>query len=255
MSDSNTDARTTLPFLAEDAHSQQELAALLEETHPQVVVAAIQNTEDDDAALFFVICTQLKGEPIGDVIATYVGKIFALLPFDKRVSVAEKVTTTEIVDAERAKQVWDEQIAKIKEARQNTTFLGEGAANLAQLLSYMDITEQDRLLEALAVRRPGVVGNVSEKLFTFEDVSALGDEAIKTILQVLDKPTMALALHNTPTAIRDRFFENMSVSQAEAIEAEAEQLTFEQTQIADTARQSVVSLVRNFAAKGLLKIE
>ena len=254
MSDPNIDARTTLPFLGEDAHSQQEFAALLEETHPQVVVAAIQDTEDDDAALFFVICTQLKGEPVGDVIAMHVGKIFALLPFDKRVSVAEKVTMTEIVDAERAKQVWDEQIAKIKETLQNTAFLGEGASNLAQLLSYMDVTEQDRLLEALAVRRPGVVGNVSDKLFTFEDLSSLGDDAIKTILQVLDKPTMALALHNAPPAIRDRFFENMSVLQAEAVESEAEQLTFEQTQIADTARQSVVSLVRNFAAKGLLKI-
>ena len=248
----NTDAGTTLPFLGEAA--QQEFAVLLEETPPQVVVAAIQDAEDDDAALFFVICTQLKGEPIGDAIAAHIGKIFAMLPFDRRVSVAEKVTTTEIVDAERATQIWGEQIANIKAARQNTTFLGEGSSNLAKLLSYMDIAEQDRLLEALAVRRPGVVGNVSEKLFTFEDLSALADEAIKTILRVLDEPTMALALHNAPTAIRDRFFENMSASQSESVAAEAEQLTFEQTRLADTARQSVVSLVRNFAAKGLLKI-
>lgn len=248
----NTDAGTTLSFLGEAA--QQEFAALLAETHPQVVVAAIQNAEDEDAALFFVICTQLKGDPVGEAIATRIGKIFAMLPFDRRVSVAEKVTTTEIVDAERATQIWDEQLANIKETRQNTTFLGDGSSNLAKLLSYMDIAEQDRLLEALAVRRPGVVGNVSEKLFTFENLSGLGDEAIKTILQVLDKPTMALALHNAPTAIRDRFFENMSASQSEAVAAEIEQLTFEQTQLADTARQSVVGLVRNFASKGLLKI-
>ena len=252
MSVPNTDAGTRLPFLGEAA--LQELAALLEETPPQVVVTAIQSAEDDDAALFFVVCTQLKGEPVGDAIATHIGKIFGMLPFDRQVSVAEKVTMTEIVDAERATQVWDEQVAKIKETRQQTAFLGEGPANLAKLLSYMDITEQDRLLEALAVRRPGIVGNVSEKLFTFEDLSGLGDEAIKTILQVLDKPTTALALHNAPTAIRDRFFENMSASQSEAVAAETEQLTFEQTQLADTARQSIVSLVRNFAAKGLLKI-
>ena len=226
----------------------------LRETQPQVVVAAIQSTEDDEAALFFVICMQLKGEPIGDAIATHIGEIFAMLPFDKRVGVAEKVTTTEIVDAERAIQVWNEQVVKIKETRQKTTFLGEGTTNLAKLLSFLDVIEQDRLLEALAVRRPGIVENVSNKLFTFENLSALEDAAIKTILQVLDKPTLALALHNAPAAVHDRFFENMSASQAEAVEAEVEQLTFEQTQIADTARQSVVSLVRNFAAKGLLKI-
>ena len=86
-------------------------------------------------------------------------------------------------------------------------------------------------------------------MFNFEDLVGLESEAIKTILKVLDKQTLAIALHNAPPAIRDRFFEDMSASQAEAVETEAAQLTFEQTQIADTARQSVVNLVRNFAAQ------
>ena len=252
MSVPNTEAQTTPPFLDEAA--LQALTVLLDETHPQVVLAAFQDVDDSDAALFFVMCAQLKGEHNGEALAAHAGKIFAMLPFDKQVRIAEKVTTTEIVDAERAAQIWDEQVAKIKAALQKTTFLGEGAANLAKLLSYMDIAGQNQLLERLAERQPEVVESVSEKLFTFEDLSDLENEAIKTILQVLDKPTLALALHNAPPAIHDRFLENMSAPQAEAIEAEIGQLTFEQTQIADTARQSVVSLVRNFAAKGLLKI-
>ena len=242
----------TPPFL--DADALQALTVLLDETHPQVVLAAFQDVDDNDAALFFVMCAHLKNEQKGDALAAHAGKIFAMLPFDKQVRIAEKVATTETVDAERAAQIWDEQVAKIKAALQKTTFLGEGAVNLAKLLSYMDIAGQNRLLERLAEKQPEVVESVSDKLFTFEDLSNLEHEAIKTILQVLDKPTLALALHNAPPAIHDRFLENMSASQAEAVEAEIAQLTFEQTQIADTARQSVVSLVRNFAAKGLLKI-
>ena len=252
MSVTNTDSETTLPFLDEGA--LQALTTLLDETHPQVVLAAFESVDDDDAALFFVMCAQLKNEPIGNAIAEYAGKIFARLPFDKQVRIAEKVTTTEIVDAESARQVWDEQIAKIREILQKTAFLGEGTTNLAKLLSYIDIAAQNALLETLAVKQPEAAGRVSEQLFTFENLANLEDEAIKTILQVLDKQTLALALHNAPAAIHDRFSENMSASQAETVAAEIAQLTFEQTQIADTARQSVVSLVRNFAAKGLLKI-
>ena len=252
MSVPNTDAQTNPPFLDEAA--LQALTVLLDETPPQVVLAAFQNVDDNDAALFFVMCTQLKSESIGSTLAAHVGQVFAMLPFDKQVRIAEKVTVTEIVDAERAIQIWDEQVVRIREALQKTTFLGEGAANLAKLLSYMDVAEQNRLLERLAESQPEVIESVSEKLFTFEDLSNLENEAIKTILQVLEKPTLALALHNAPSAIHDRFLENMSASQAEAVEAEIAQLTFEQTQIADTARQSVISLVRNFAAKGLLKI-
>ncbi len=251
MSLPNTDAQTTPTFLDQAA---QELTDLLDETHPQVALAAFQDVDDTDAAVFFVMCTHLKTESTGNALATHAGKIFAQLPFDKQVRIAEKVTQTETVASENARQIWNEQIERIKAAIQETTFLGEGTANLAKLVSYLDVTAQNALLEALGEKQPEVVESVSEQLFTFEDLGNLENEAIRTILQVLDKPTLALALHNASTAVHDRFFENMSASQADAIAAETTQLTFEQTQIADTARQSVVNLVRNFAAKGLLKI-
>jgi flagellar motor switch protein FliG len=171
------------------------------------------------------------------------------------VGIAESVTAIEVVDAERAAQIWHEHIAKIKETLQQTTFLGEGTANLAKLLAYMDVAEQNQLLEALAEKNPNMVNSVSEQLFTFGDLDKLESEAIQTVLKVLDKQTLAVALQNAPATVHDRFFENMSASEAEALEAEIAELTFEQTQIAGTARQSVVNLVRNFAAKGLLKIE
>lgn len=251
MSLPNTDAQTTPTFLDQVA---QELTDLLDETHPQVALAAFQDVDDTDAAVFFVMCTHLKTESVENALATHAGKIFAQLPFDKQVSIAEKITKTETVASENARQIWNEQIERIKAAIQETTFLGEGTANLAKLVSYLDVTEQNALLEALGEKHPEVVESVSEQLFTFEDLGNLENEAIRTILQVLDKPTLALALHNASTAVHDRFFENMSASQADAIAAETAQLTFEQTQIADTARHSVVNLVRNFAAKGLLKI-
>lgn len=227
----------------------QELTNLLDEAHPQVILAGFQRVDDGDAAVFLIMLKTASAS-----LAVHAGKIFAQLPFEKQLSIAEKVATTELVETERAQQIWKEQVAKIKEALQQTTFLGEGTANLAKLLSPVDIAKQNQLLEALAKRQPEVVESVSEQLLPFDALGDLGNKAIETILQVLDTPTLALALYNAPEAIQNRFFENMSASQAEAIEAETAQLTFEQTQIVETARQSVVSLVRNFAAKGLLKI-
>ncbi len=228
----------------------QELETLLDEIHPQVILAAFQTVDDADAALFLLML-----KTASDALAAHAGKIFAQLPFEKQVSIAEKVIAMEIVESERAQQLWHTLVAKIKESREQTLFLGEGTENLAKLLSHADIATQNRLLEVLGERQPEVVNSVTEQLFTFDELARLGDEAIVTILQVLDTSTLALALHGAPPAIRDRFVENMSASQAEAIEAETAQLTFEQTQIVDTARQSIVTLVRNFAAKGMLKLQ
>ena len=253
MSLPNTDAQTITPVL--DAAALKELVVLLDETHPQVVLRAFQNVADDDAAVFFVMCAHLESDLIGNALAAHAGRLFAQLPFDRQVGIAESVTATEVVDAERAAQIWHEHIAKIKETLRQTTFLGEGTANLAKLLSYMGVAEQNQLLEALAEKNPNMVNSVSEQLFTFGDLDKLESEAIQTVLKVLDKQTLAVALHNAPATVHDRFFENLSASEAEALETEIGELTFEQTQIAETARQSVVNLVRNFAAKGLLKIE
>ena len=227
----------------------QELERLLDETHPQVILAALQQVDDADAALFLLIL-----KTASDALTAHAGKIFAQLPFERQVNIAEKVIATEIVESERAKQLWDILVGKIQEAHTQNLFLGEGAGNLAKLLSHADIATQSRLLEALGERQPEVVNSVEAQLFPFDELTRLGDEAIATILHALDTSTLALALHNAPQVIRDRFVENMSASQAEGLEAAAAQLTVEQTQLVDTARQSVVNLVRNFAAKGMLKM-
>ena len=252
MSLRNTDT-PTIPSVLDEA-ALKELVVLLDETQPQIVLTAFENIADEDAAVFFVMCAHLKSSLIGNALTAHAGRLFAQLPFDRQVGIAESVTATEVVDAERAAHIWHEHIAKIKETLRQMTFLGEGTANLAKLLSYMDVAEQNQLLEALAAKNPTMVDTVSEQLFTFADLDQLENEAIKTVLKVLDKQTLAVALHNAPAAVHDRFFENMSASEAEVLEAETAALTFEQTQVADTARQSVVHLVRNFAAKGLLKI-
>lgn len=227
----------------------QELERLLDETHPQVILAALQQVDDTDAALFLLML-----KTASDALTAHAGKIFAQLPFERQVNIAEKVIATEIVESERAKQLWDILVGKIQEAHAQNLFLGEGAGNLAKLLTHADIATQSRLLEALGERQPEVVNSVEAQLFPFDELTRLEDEAIATILHALDTSTLALALHNAPQAIRDRFVENMSASQAEGLEAAAAQLTVEQTQLVDTARQSVVNLVRNFAAKGMLKM-
>jgi flagellar motor switch protein FliG len=121
-------------------------------------------------------------------------------------------------------------------------------------MGQVDIEQQNQLMEVLQKSQPELANTVADCLFTFEDLLEVPDETIMTLLQVLETNTLALALHAAPAAIQDRFFENMSATQAENVEAESEQLTFEQKQLSETARQSVVGMVRNFAAKGLLKI-
>lgn len=254
----------------------QELIDILEKTPMPVIMRVIEQVEETDIAVFLLLLDVATNQEMTDIsekirrtlekgdsseeesegtLTAYAQKIFAQFPFQKQLRIAEKIAVTEMADTQQAEQIWTDFITKVKDALENTLFFGNGAKNIAKFLAKVDMERQNQLMEALEKNQPHLVNTISDSLFTFEDIVDLSDEAILTLLQVLETNTLALALYNASTDIQDRFFDNMSVEKVEMVETATEQLTFEQRQISETAQQSVVSLVRNFAAKGMLKIQ
>lgn len=264
----------TASFLNED--SLYELTDIFKETPMPVIMRAFEEAEDTDIALFLLLLDVAmnkgktddseeirrtlergdspKNETEGTLTA-YAQQIFAQFPFQKQLRIAEKLAVTEMVDTQQAEQIWTDFVTKMKGALENTLFFGDSARNVAKFLAKVDMERQNQLMDALEKNQPHLVDTISDNLFTFDDIVDLPDDAIATLLQVLETNTLALALYNTSTEIQDRFFDNMSSEKVEMVETATEQLTFEQRQISETARQSVVSLVRNFAAKGMLKLQ
>lgn len=255
--------------------SIEELNELFERTPLQMIMKAFEDVEDADVAVFLLLLDvaadkirsdsteeirktleqddDSKGQS-RDTLSDYAQNIFAKFPLQRQVRIAELFAVTEMVGTQKAEQIWIDLIAKMKESLANTMFFGNSAKNIAKFLSQVDIQRQNQLMIALDKKHPQLTNSIADSLFTFEDLAEVPDDAIITLLQVLETNTLALALYDAPDVIQDRFYENMSAEKAASIEEETEQLTYEQKQLCTTAQQSVVSLVRNFAAKGLLKI-
>lgn len=229
--------------------SAEELTDLLDETHPRVLVDALAKEEETDLAIFLLMLQRTS-----QALEKHAAEILAQLPLEIQRSVAEYIAETETSDSEQVEVICTRIVNKIQAEANRTTVFGDGATNLAKLLGHMPLDNQNRLLEVLEEHQPKLVNDVNEQIFTFEDLTNLNDEAMSTVLQMLDPSTIALALHKTTLEMQDKFLRNMPSESATAVEQEMNALTFEQTQIADTARQSVVSAVRRFAAKGIIKL-
>lgn len=265
----------SLPFL--DDNAIQELKNLINRTPLPAVMKAFEEVTDEDIAIFLLLldvtATDLSTnnpdeirrklasieekedrEQEEDTLAVYAQKIFAQFSLKRQVLIAEAITETEMVQTDIAERVWQDITGKMKTILDSTLFFGNAAKNLARLLGKVDIEKQNRLMEVLQKNQPGLVDTVSDQLFKFDDLVEMPDESIRTLVQVLETNTLALALYEAPTEVQDRFYENMTPEKAEYVEAETEILTHEQTQLSATARQSVVNLIRNFAGKGLIKI-
>lgn len=229
--------------------SEEELTALFDETHPRVLVNVLAKEEQTDLAIFLLMLQRTSQE-----LEKHAAQILAQLPLEIQRSVAEYIAETETSDSEQVEIICTRIVNKIQAEANRTTVFGDGATNLAKLLGHMPLDNQNRLLEVLEEHQPRLVNDVNEQIFTFDDLTNLNDEAMSAVLQMLDPSTIALALHKTTLEMQDKFLRNMPSESATAVEQEMNALTFEQTQIADTARQSVVTAVRRFAAKGIIKL-
>lgn len=265
----------SVPFLNDTAI--HDLLDLLNRTPLPIVMKAFEGVEDEEMAVFLLLMNlastdltskdseeiRKKLAAIGEnsthekeenTLTTYAQEIFAQFSLKRQVQIAEEITTTEMIETENAERIWNDLIGKLNAILNSTLFFGNAPKNLAKLLGKVDIEQQNQLMEVLQKNNPELVDTVADHLFTFDDLMEMPDESIRTLIQVLETNTLALALYAAPTSIQDRFYANMSNEQAETVEAETEMLSHEQTQLSSTARQSVVNLIRNFAGKGLIKI-
>lgn len=255
----------------------QELLDLFERTPLPVIMKAFDDVDEGDIALFLLLLDvaatnskadrsdeirrtlerdedDISNENVVESLTGYAQEIFAKFSYQRQILIAEHLAETEMVDTSQAQKIWEDVIAKMKNLLTSTLFFGNGPKNLAKFLTKIDTERQHKIMEALEKRQPDLAETVADGMFAFEDLAEVPDEVILTLMQVLEVNTIALALHNAPAAIQDRFYQCMSSEKAEMVEAECEKLPIEQRQLGKTAQQSVVNLVRSFAAKGLLKI-
>ena len=267
----------TTAFLNDSA--KQELTNYLDRTPLPIVMKAFSDVKDEEVAVFLLLMDVASSDADAtnsdeireelarieenetqendeneNTLTTYAQKIFAQFPFKRQVLIAEAIAGTEMIETEEAERIWNEIKGKMNAILDSTMFFGNASENLARLLEKVDIEQQNQLMDVLQENQPGLIQKVADHLFTFDDLSEMPDASIKTLIDVLETNTLALALYDSPTEIQDRFYENMPNEKALVVENEIELLTHEQTQLSATARQAVLNLIRNFAGKGLIKM-
>lgn len=217
---------------------------LVEEVDSRIVLDAIKDEEPSELAVFLLKLSQKQA-----------AKLLSKFPSEKRSQIARAIAKTEIMPKSEVEDIYKNIAQKIYEASKNTTVFGDGASNLAGILKYMEIQEQAGILENLSTQEPDITQKIRDGLFSFEDIIELDDEAIRTILHVIDNSALGLAIKTADENIKQRFFDCMTEEQIAQVEEAMENLSVDQMHLADSARQAIVNTVQNFSEKGMLKIK
>ncbi|UEM06534.1 flagellar motor switch protein FliG [Skermanella mucosa] len=121
---------------------------------------------------------------------------------------------------------------------------------MAEIFNNLDRNTENRFLAALEERNRDSAERIKALMFTFEDLSKLDPSGVQTLLRVVDKPKLGLALKGSSETLRDLFFTNMSERAAKIMREDMAAMGPVRLRDVDEAQMYMVQVAKDLAARG-----
>ena len=121
---------------------------------------------------------------------------------------------------------------------------------MAEIFNNLDRNTESRFLAALEERNRDSAERIKALMFTFEDLSKLDPSCVQTLLRVVDKPKLGLALKGASETLRDLFFTNMSERAAKIMREDMAAMGPVRLRDVDEAQMYMVQVAKDLAARG-----
>jgi len=129
-----------------------------------------------------------------------------------------------------------------------------GIRAVAELLNRLERRQSRAVLERIEGDKPEVANSIRQLMFIFEDIATLDDQAIREVLQRVDKKTIAQALKGATEQQQNQFYRNMSSRAVEMMQEEIEIMGPVKMRDVHSAQQKIVEVVRKLEEDGLITI-
>ncbi len=130
-----------------------------------------------------------------------------------------------------------------------------GIDSLVSILGHMSSDSEKKILDNLGITMPEVAGELSERIFSFENIAALSNAEIRLLIDELnDDYLIAFALKGADDEIRFRFLRNMSQNRATDIIEEMNRMGAVKLKEVLEYREAIVETVRQMEARGAIRL-
>ena len=126
------------------------------------------------------------------------------MPDEERSAVVLRMARTEKVNRDIVETVENTLREKLRLVGKDDSEEMDGRSALADILRYMDLSDEKRLLEELGESDEDLASQVKEKLYTMDSVLHLREKDLQSLLFDLDERFIATILKGQSPEVRDR---------------------------------------------------
>ncbi|MFA5675343.1 MAG: flagellar motor switch protein FliG [Christensenellales bacterium] len=180
----------------------------------------------------------------------HAAQILAALPLEKQTSVIARIANMGITSPEYIKEterVLEKKLSTLSFADQTIT---GGIDSLVTILNSVDRGTERHLLEALEETDAELVEEIRKRMFIFEDIVKLSNQAVQRVLKEIDNRDLAVALKGATTEVAKIIYDNISKRLQEMIKEDIEYMGPVRVRDVEEAQQKIVNVIRQLDDSG-----
>lgn len=177
-------------------------------------------------------------------------RLLESMPDEERAAVILRMARTEKVSHEIIETVETTLRDKLRLIGKDDSEEMDGRSALADILRFMDLSDEKRLLEELGEEDSLLADQVKEKLFTMDSVIHLRDKDLQSILFEMDERSIAVILKGQAPEIRQRINDSLSSRRRILVADEGDMMGPQPRSEVDAAVRDFLETIRNGEEKG-----
>jgi flagellar motor switch protein FliG len=208
----------------------QQLAAFIQNEHPQTIALILSNLSGVQA-----------------------GMLLMSLPAPMRPDITMRMANLDRISPEvfnRIVAVVGEKLKALGEVRYSG-----GTKVVAEMLNGIDSGAAKEIMSAIGQADNRLVEVIQHLMFVFDDILVIPKEAMKILLSRVDRKVLTLALKGTSTQLKNHFTTCMSQRGAEMLKEDMEALGPQRIRDVEAAQQQIITTVRQLQAEGLISLK
>jgi len=180
--------------------------------------------------------------------------VLVLLPEDIQHEVIQRIATLDSVQPEAIAQL--ERVMQLQ-FKANTSLRASkigGVKAAAKIMNFTKTAMEQRIMGKLAKADKNVMTQILDNMFMFENLIAVDDKSMGTLLRSVEPNTLAIALKGADERLRDKIFGAMSSRAAASLKDEMDSKGPMRVSEVQEAQKQIIAVARQLSDAGTIML-
>lgn len=208
--------------------SSDLIAEMLRDEHPQTIALILCHVKEQKAA-----------------------EILSALPRDIQTDVIIRIANMKTVSPEIVSEIEN----SLREKSKGHEMISAGGMRAAaNILNYADVDVEKGIIESITKVDPDLAEQISNLMFTYDDLVLISDMGIQRLLQAVDENDLLLALKASPEEVKAKLLKNMSERRRQSIMEDLSMMPPVRLRDVQAAQGRILLIAKELIQSGVIEV-